>query len=307
MRVPDVYMSKPYKLYISLKRSDHMINKVAVIGIGAMGSGIAYVSAWNGYTVTCRDISQELVETGMNKIRQSVMTGIDKGKLSPVEGEKILKNINATTDIKEAVQDADLVIEAIFENMKVKKELYSQMDSICPEHTILASNTSTLSISEMASATKRQDKVIGMHFFNPVPAMKLVEIVIGEKTSEETYKVAEDFCKSLGKQTVKAKDSPGFIVNRILLPTLNEAMKLVDSGVATKEDVDKAMMLGANFPMGPFALADYVGLDVAYAAITTMYEAFGDYYKPSETLKELVENGNFGMKTGKGFYEYTKK
>ena len=283
-----------------------MINKIAVIGIGAMGSGIAYVSAWNGYSVTTRDISEELVDMGMNKIRQSVMTGIDKGKLSPVEGEKILKNINATTDLKEAAQDADLVIEAIFENMKVKKELFSELDSICPEHTILASNTSTLSITEMASVTKRQEKVIGMHFFNPVPAMKLVEIVMGEKTSEDTYKAADDFCKSLQKTTVRAEDSPGFIVNRILLPTLNEAMKLVDSGVATKEDVDKAMMLGANFPMGPFALADYVGLDVAYAAITTMYNALGEYYKPSETLKGLVENGHLGMKTGKGFYKYTK-
>lgn len=283
-----------------------MINKVAVIGIGAMGSGIAYVSAWNGYSVTTRDISEELVELGMNKIRQSVMTGIDKGKLSPVEGEKILKNIKATTDLKEAAQDADLVIEAIFENMKVKKELFSELDGICPEHTILASNTSTLGITEMASVTKRQEKFIGMHFFNPVPAMKLVEIVMGEKTSEDTYNAAEEFCKSLGKTTVRAKDSPGFIVNRILLPTLNEAMKLVDSGVATKEDVDKAMMLGANFPMGPFALADYVGLDVAFAAITTMYNALGEYYKPSETLKTLVENGHLGMKTGKGFYEYTK-
>jgi 3-hydroxybutyryl-CoA dehydrogenase len=283
-----------------------MINKVTVIGIGAMGSGIAYISAWNGYSVNVRDVSQEFVDQGMNKIRQSVMTGIDKGKLSPVEGEKILKNIRATTDLKEAAGDADLVIEAVFENMKVKKEVFSELDNICPEHTILASNTSTLSISEIASVTERPQSVIGMHFFNPVPAMRLVEIVMGEKTSEDIYKAAEEFCKSIGKTTVRAEDSPGFIVNRILLPTLNEAMKLVDSGVATKEDVDKAMMLGANFPMGPFALADYVGLDVALAAITTLYNALGDYYTPSETLKELVENGHLGMKTGKGFYEYAK-
>jgi 3-hydroxybutyryl-CoA dehydrogenase len=271
-----------------------------------MGSGIAYISAWNGYSVKVRDISQELVDQGMNKIRQSVMTGIDKGKISPVDGEKILKNIQATTDLKEAAGDADIVIEAIFENMSVKKELYSELDSICPEHTIFASNTSTLSITEMASVTKRKDKFIGMHFFNPVPAMKLVEIVVGEKTSEDTYQAVYDFGKSLGKTTVKARDSPGFIVNRILLPTLNEAMKTVDSGIATKEDVDKAMMLGANFPMGPFSLADYVGLDVALAALTTLYEAFGDYYKPSESLQELVKNGHLGMKSGKGFYEYTK-
>lgn len=283
-----------------------MITKVTVIGIGAMGSGIAYVCAWNGYTVTVRDISEELVETGMNKIRQSVMTGIDKGKLSPVDGEKILKNIGATTDLSEAAGDADLVIEAIFENMKVKKEVFSELDTACPDHTILASNTSTLSISEMATATERSEKVIGMHFFNPVPAMKLVEIVMGEKTAEETFTVAEDFCKSLGKSPVRAKDFPGFIVNRILLPTLNEAMKVVDSGIATKEDVDKAMMLGANFPMGPFALADYVGLDVAHAALSTLYEAFGDHYKPSESLVTLVEAGHLGMKTGKGFYEYAK-
>jgi 3-hydroxybutyryl-CoA dehydrogenase len=283
-----------------------MINNVTIIGIGAMGSGIAYVCAWNGYTVRVRDISEELVETGLNKIRQSVMTGIDKGKLSPIDGEKILKNINATTEISEAAGDADMVIEAIFENMKVKKEVFSELDEICPDHTFLASNTSTLSISEMASATKRPEKVMGMHFFNPVPAMKLVEIVRGKKTSEETLKVAEDFCKSLGKSPVFAEDSPGFIVNRVLLPTLNEAMKVVDSGIATKEDVDKAMMLGANFPMGPFALADYVGLDVAFAALSTLYEAMGEHYKPSESLKELVEAGNLGMKTGKGFYEYAK-
>jgi 3-hydroxybutyryl-CoA dehydrogenase len=298
--------AKPYKLSKGEEEGINMINNMTVIGIGAMGSGIAYVSAWNGYTVKISDVSQEFVDRGMNMIRQSVMTGIDKGKLSPVDGEKMLKNITATTDMKEAAKDADIVIEAVFENMKVKKEVFSKLDSICPEHTILASNTSTLSITEIASATNRPDKVIGMHFFNPVPAMKLVEIVVGEKTSEETYKTVEEICKSLKKTTVKAKDSPGFIVNRILLPTLNEAMKLVDSGVATKEDVDKAMMLGASFPMGPFALADYVGLDVALAAITTMYEAFGEYYKPSETLKNLVENGHIGMKSGKGFYEYTK-
>jgi 3-hydroxybutyryl-CoA dehydrogenase len=283
-----------------------MISKVTVIGIGAMGSGIAYVSAWNGYNVKVRDVSQEFVDYGMNKIRQSVMTGIDKGKLSPVEGEKVLKNIHATTDLKEAAEDADLVIEAVFEKMEVKKEVFSELDNICPEHTILASNTSTLSISEIASVTQRPQSVIGMHFFNPVPAMKLVEIVMGEKTSEDIYNAAEEFCKSIGKTTVRAKDSPGFIVNRILVPTMNEAMKLVDSGIATKEDVDKAMMLGANFPMGPFALADYVGLDVAFAATTTLYNALGDCYTPSKTLKELVENGHLGMKTGKGFYEYAK-
>lgn len=284
-----------------------MITKVAVIGIGAMGSGIAYVSAWNGYSVKVSDATPELVEKGMNRIRQSVMTGIDKGKLSPLEGEKILKNIQASADIKEVAQDADLVVEAVYENMKVKKELFSKLDSVCSPHTILASNTSTLSITEMGSVTNRADKVVGTHFFNPVPAMKLVEIVMGAKTSEDTYKAVEEYCKKLGKTTVRANDSPGFIVNRILLPTLNEAMKTVDAGIATKEDVDKAMMLGANFPMGPFALADYVGLDVAYAALSTLYDAYGDYYKPSESLKSLVESGNLGMKTGKGFYEYTKK
>ncbi|MBU7013567.1 MAG: 3-hydroxyacyl-CoA dehydrogenase family protein [Theionarchaea archaeon] len=282
------------------------MNKVAVIGIGAMGSGIAYVSAWKGYNVKVRDVSEEFVELGMNKIRQSVMTGIDKGKLSPIEGEKMLKNIQGTTDIKEAAQDADLVIEAVFEDMKIKKEVFSDLDKVCPESTVLASNTSTKSITEIASQTSRPEKVIGMHFFNPVPAMKLVELVMGEKTSEETYKAAEEFCKNLGKTTVRARDSPGFIVNRILLPTLNEAMKLADSGVATKEDVDMAMMLGANFPMGPFALADYVGLDVALAALTTLYDAFGEFYKPSESLTELVKNGHLGMKTGKGFYEHVK-
>lgn len=290
---------------MNMKEID-MIKKVAVIGIGAMGSGIAYVSAWNGYTVHVRDINQDLVDQGMDRIRQSVMTGIDKGKLSPPEGEKILKNISATTELEEAAKDADLTIEAVFENMDVKKEVFSELDNICPDHTILASNTSTLSITKIGEATDRPDKVIGTHFFNPVPAMKLVEIVMGEKTSEDSYTKANEFCKNLGKTTVRAKDSPGFIVNRILLPTLNEAMKVADQGIATKEDIDKAMMLGANFPMGPFQLADYVGLDVALAALNTLYEAFGDHYKPSETLVELVEQGDLGMKTGKGFYKYTK-
>jgi 3-hydroxybutyryl-CoA dehydrogenase len=269
-----------------------------------MGSGIAYVSALTGYTVHVVEQNEELLQKGLRRVREHVITGVNKGKLTPKQAEETMKKIKGTTRLGKAVEQVDLAIEAVFEDLNVKKKLFAELDKTCPAHTVLASNTSSLSISEVASATKRPDKVIGMHFFNPVPAMKLVEIVIGTCTSMETRGFAEAFAKSLGKETVTVKDSPGFIVNRVLGPMLNEVTYLLYEGKATAEDIDKAMMLGMNLPMGPLRLADYVGLDIALATVETLHKAFGEKYKPCPLLVELAKSGKLGMKTGKGFYEY---
>jgi len=280
------------------------IERIAVIGCGAMGSGIAYVSALTGYTVHVVEQNEDLLQKGLKRVREHVITGVNKGKLTPKQAEETMKKIEGTTRLSEAVEHVDLAVEAVFEDMDVKKNLFAELDETCPAQTVLASNTSSLSISEMASATERPDKVIGIHFFNPVPAMKLVEIVMGTNTSEETRGLAEAYAKSLGKETVTVKDSPGFIVNRVLGPLLNEVTYLLYEGKATAEDIDKAMMLGLNHPMGPLRLADYVGLDIALATVETLHKAFGDKYKPCPLLVEMVKSGNLGMKTGKGFYEY---
>ncbi|TFG28903.1 3-hydroxyacyl-CoA dehydrogenase [Candidatus Thorarchaeota archaeon] len=280
------------------------VNKIAVIGSGLMGSGIAYVSAWNGISVTMVDIKQEYIDAGMERIRTDVMTGIDKGKISMQQAEGLMSRLNAMTNLEDAVKDADLVIEAIFENMEVKKEVFAKIDANAPPHCIIASNTSSLSIDELATATNRPDKVIGMHYFSPVAAMKLLEIVIGEKTSEETIATAIALGERQNKQTVKAKNSPGFIVNRILMPVLREAILLYEQGIATKEEIDTAMTSIAKFPAGPFTLGDFVGLDVAFNAMSTLYRELGDCFKPPETLAKLVESGAIGTKAKKGFYHY---
>ncbi len=269
-----------------------------------MGSGIAYVCAAKGYEVSLAEVNEDLLKKGIDRIREMIVTGVSRGKLSPKDAEDVMKRIKGTTDIAEAAKDADLTIEAVYEDMNVKKEVFKKLDESCPSHTILASNTSALSITEMAQATGRPDKVIGLHFFNPPYAMKLVEVVIGDQTSEETRKTADAFVRGLGKETVTIKDSPGFIVNRLVLPMLNEAAYLLYEGKATIEDIDKATTLGMNFPAGPFRLADYVGLDVALAVLQHLYEAFGDKFKPCPILVEKVKNGQLGMKTRKGFYEY---
>ena len=280
------------------------VETIAVVGCGAMGSGIAYVSALAGYNVCVVEQNEEFLERGMKRVKENMITGVNKGKLTPKQAEETMKRMRATTRLIEAVEQVDLAIEAIFEDMNVKKKLFAELDQTCPAHAVLASNTSSLSISEMASATKRPDKVVGMHFFNPVPAMKLVEIVMGTNTSEETQRLAEAFAKSLGKETVVVKDSPGFIVNRALAPLINEVTYLLYEGKATAEDIDKAMMLGMNLPMGPLRLADYFGLDIALATIETLHKALGEKYKPCPLLVEMVKSGSLGMKTGKGFYEY---
>ncbi|MFW9944483.1 MAG: 3-hydroxyacyl-CoA dehydrogenase NAD-binding domain-containing protein [Candidatus Sifarchaeia archaeon] len=280
------------------------VKKIAVIGSGLMGSGIAYVSAWHGYEVVMVDIKQELVDKGLESIRNDVLTGIDKGKMSITEAEGLMGRIKGTVDTEEAVKDADLVIEAIFENMEVKKEVFAKIDAAAPSHAILATNTSSLSIDELATATNRPDKFIGMHYFSPVPAMKLLEIVVGEKTSEDTIAAAKAVGERQGKITVLAKNSPGFIVNRLLMPGMRESVLMYERGEATKEEIDTAMVGVAKAAMGPFALGDFVGLDIAFNAMSTLYREIGDCFKPPETLEKLVESGAIGMKSKKGFYEY---
>jgi len=280
------------------------LKHVTVIGAGAMGSGIAYVAAVNGYDVTIMEPTKELVEKGLKKIKDNVIVGVNKGKLTPKQAQEIMARIKSFVDLGEAVRSADLVIEAVFEEMNAKKDVFKRADASAPPQTILASNTSSLSITEMASVTKRPAQVVGLHFFNPVPAMKLVEVVMGEKTSEETRRIVDDFARSLGKEPVTVKDSPGFIVNRVLGPMLNEVVYILYEGKASREDIDKAMVLGTNMPMGPLRLADYVGLDIALALIETLHKAFGDKYNPCPLLVEKVKAGHLGMKTGKGFYEY---
>ncbi|MGQ9565126.1 MAG: 3-hydroxyacyl-CoA dehydrogenase family protein [Candidatus Bathyarchaeales archaeon] len=280
------------------------IKKVAVVGAGTMGSGIAYLCAWKGYEVKVCEVDEELLKKGLVRIRENVVSGVSRGKMSPKDAEAVMNRVKGTTSLAEAAKDIDLVIEAVFEDINVKKSLFTQIDNLCPPHAILASNTSALSISEMASVTKRPEKVIGLHFFNPAYTMKLVEVVMGEKTSEETRQTAEYFLKTLEKETVVVKDSAGFIVNRIVLPMLNEAAYLVYEGKTTIENVDKAITLGMNFPAGPFRLADFVGLDVALAVLKRLNEAFGDKFKPCPLLIEKVNAGHLGLKTRKGFYEY---
>jgi 3-hydroxybutyryl-CoA dehydrogenase len=280
------------------------INRIAVIGAGAMGTGIAYQAARFGIEVNLNDIKQEFITNGINKIKSMVKTGVDKGKLDLKDAKTIVDGIKPVLDLEEAVKDVDLVVEAIFENMKVKKELFEKMDKVTKPDTILATNTSSLSITEIASATKRPEKVVGTHFFNPVYTMKLVEIVVGEKTSEDTIKMATTFSKKLDKTPVRVKDSPGFIVNRILIPVLTEAVKILQEGLATAEDIDTAMSLGANFPAGPLQLADFVGLDIARATAETLEHGLGGCYAPPKLLVEKVDKGELGMKSGKGFYEY---
>ncbi|NWF96734.1 MAG: 3-hydroxybutyryl-CoA dehydrogenase [Candidatus Thorarchaeota archaeon] len=280
------------------------IKRITVVGSGLMGSGIAYVSAWRGFDVTMVDVNQQAVDAGMDRIRSDVMSGIDKGKMSMSEAEGLMSRLKGTVNLAEAVRDADLVIEAIFENMDAKKKLFSEVDKSAPAHAILATNTSSLSIDELAKSTGRPDKFVGMHYFSPVAAMKLIEIVIGSKTSQETIDAVIKVGEKQGKTAVKAKNSPGFIVNRILMPVLREAIVLYENGVATKEEIDRAMTTIAKFPAGPFTLGDFVGLDIAFNAMSTLYRELGDCFRPPKTLEDLVKSGAIGAKAKKGFYHY---
>lgn len=281
------------------------IKKAAVLGAGIMGSGIAQVFAQTGIEVGMRDIEQRFVDNGMALIRKNLDRAAKKGKMEAEEADKILNRVNGTLDMKEATKDANIVVEAIVEDMEIKKSVFKELDEICLPNTIFASNTSSLSITEMASVTKRQDKVVGMHFFNPAPVMPLVEVVKGLNTSDETVEKVRELAKKLGKAPVEAKDSPGFIANRVALPMLNEAIFALMEGVASKEDIDKAMKLGYNHPMGPLELADLVGLDTILAVFEVFHKEFGDpKYRPCPLLRKMVRAGQLGRKTKRGFYEY---
>jgi 3-hydroxybutyryl-CoA dehydrogenase len=287
----------------SMKVDD--IERICVLGAGAMGAGIAQTCSQAGYGVTMRDLTKELVEAGFKRIRTPLERRVAKGKMTQDEVEEIIGRIHGTTDLEEAVRDADFIIEAVFEDMKVKKEVFAQVDSYCRPEVVFASNTSSLSITEMAAATSRADRFRGMHFFNPAPVMKLVELIRGSETSDETVALARELSIKLGKEPVEVRESAGFVVNRLLVPMMNEAFNLLMEGVATAEDIDKAMKLGTNMPMGPFELADFTGLDVGLAVMEVLHQETGDpKFRPSALLRQYVRAGRLGRKTGRGVYDY---
>ncbi len=282
------------------------IKTVGVVGCGLMGSGIAETCARKGYRTIVREVNDDLLAKGMKAIQASMARAVEKGKATQEEVDAALARLTGTTDLA-AMSECDLVIEAIVENMAEKKKVFAALDEICPPHAILASNTSSLCITEMASVTKRGGQVLGMHFFNPVPVMPLLELVRTILTSDETLETAKAFGASLGKTCIVAKDTPGFIVNLLLVPYLLDAVRALENGVATKEDIDAGMKLGCNHPMGPLTLLDFVGLDTAYYIANVMFEEFKDpRYAAPPLLKRMVLAGHLGRKSGKGFYDYTK-
>ena len=277
--------------------------KIAIFGAGTMGSGIAQVMAANGHTVLMYASSKESAQRHKDKLAKSLEKRVAKGKMTEESKTSILDSI--LVEDTAAAYDADLVIECIKEEMALKKALLRDLDEKCKPETIIASNTSSLSITEMGNGLKHP--VIGMHFFNPVPTMKLIEIIRGANTTQETFDFIYELSKSIGKDPVEVSEAPGFVVNRILVPMINEAIELLQNGVATVEDIDKSMMLGANHPMGPLKLADFVGLDIVLAVMETIYSETGDSkYRPSLLLRKMVRGGLLGIKAGKGFYDYSK-
>ena len=283
------------------------IKKVGVIGCGLMGSGIAQVSAQAGYDVIVREVTKEFFDRGYKRIEGSLAKFVEKGKMQASDRDAALGRIKGTTNLSD-LKDCDIVIEAIVENMGEKTKIYKELDGICAPNTIFASNTSSLPIGDMSAVTKRRDRFCGMHFFNPVPLMKLVEIVRAIDTSEETYQAAKSYAESVGKTVVTAKDTPGFVVNVLLVPYLLDAVRLLERGVASKEDIDQGMVLGCGHPMGPLTLLDYVGLDTTYYIAEIMFQEFKDsHYAAPPLLRRLVEAGYHGRKAGRGIYTYEQK
>ncbi len=280
------------------------IKTIGVVGAGTMGAGIAQIAAQSGFNVILRDISDKALERGMNIIKKSLGRLVKKGKLSQEDADAIVGRIKTTKELKD-LADADYVIEAVFEKMEIKKEIFGELDRLTRSDVILATNTSSLSITEIAASTSRPDKVVGMHFFNPVPVLPLVEIVQGLTTSDETVNTAYELAKKFGKTPIKTKDQPGFIVNRILVPYMNEAAWALMEGVGSAEEIDEAMKLGANMPIGPLALIDLVGVDIALDVLEVLYREFGDpKFRPAPILRQMVRAGHLGRKTGKGFFDY---
>ena len=282
------------------------MEKIFVLGAGTMGAGIAQAFAQKGYEVIVRDIKDEFVDRGLGNIRKGLEKRVAIGKMTEEDKDAILSKISGTTDMNLAA-DCDLVVEAAVENMKIKQSIFAELDKICKPETVLASNTSSLSITEVAVATTRPDKVIGMHFFNPAPVMKLVEVIRGAATSDETFATVKALAEAIGKTPVEVKEAPGFVVNRILIPMINEAAFILQEGVASAEDIDTAMKLGANHPMGPLELGDLVGLDVCLAIMDVLYNETGDSkYRACTLLRKYVRAGWLGRKTGRGFHNYAK-
>jgi len=282
------------------------IEKVSIIGAGVMGMGIAQALAQQGFEVAVCDLERSIIERSLERTRKNLESLVNREKITAQEAEEIISRIKQTTNVED-ISAADLIIEAASENMEVKKQVFVQLDGLCPATTILASNTSTLSPTEIASATKRPDKVIGMHWFNPAPVMRLIEVVVSAETSEETVQAVMEFSRRVGKTPVRVNEAPGGIVSRILRGYLNVAVDVLAEGVATVEDIDTAMKLGANFPMGPFELIDLIGVDIHTINSDALARELGDLkYRPHAFLRKMVRAGHLGRKTGRGFYNYTE-
>jgi len=280
------------------------IKKVGVVGCGTMGAGITQVCAQSGYQVVVSEINDELLNKGLASLGSFLSKSVEKGKLSQQDKDTILSHIKGTTNTQD-FSDCDLVIEVATENLDLKKKIFAELDKICPKHAILATNTSCLSIIDIAMATTKPDKVLGLHFFNPVPIMRLLEIIQTVATSDETFETGKSFGNSLGKTIVIAKDTPGFITNRLLIPYLLDATRMLEAGLATREDIDTSINIGLNHPIGPLALSDFIGIDTVFFVANAMYEELKDpKYAPPPLMKKMVTAGWLGRKTGKGFYDY---
>ena len=283
------------------------MKKIAVIGAGTMGNGIAHTFAQKNYQVTLIDVSEQSLEKALSTISKNLDRMVSKDKISESEKSQTLANIQTSTEInKDVLSGTDLVVEAATENLDIKLQIFENLDSLCPDKTILASNTSSILISTIAGATNRADKVIGMHFMNPVPIMKLVEVIKSKETSSQVVSTIMELSKNLGKVPVEVNDAPGFVANRILMPMINEAIHTLNEDISSAEGIDTVMILGMSHPMGPLFLADFIGLDVCLSILNVLYEGFNDVkYKPCSLLEELVKNGKLGVKSGEGFYDYS--